>query len=67
LFPKLKSRVRGCHFQTLDNIQKAVTNAIKTVTEADFWSCYEVWKFFWAKCVVSEGCYFEGDSVDLDE
>jgi histone-lysine N-methyltransferase SETMAR len=38
LFPKW--RFKGCHFQTLDNVQKAVTDAIKTLTEADFQSCY---------------------------
>jgi hypothetical protein len=67
LVPKLKSRVKGYHFQTLDSIQTAVTDAIKTITEADFQSCYEAWKIRWAKRVASEGCCFEGDSVDLDE
>jgi hypothetical protein len=67
LFPKLKSRVRGHHLQTLDSIQKVVTDTIKTITEADFQSCHEAWKICWAKCVASKGCYFEGDSVDLDE
>jgi hypothetical protein len=60
LFQKLKSKVKGCHFQTLDSIQKAVTNAIKPLTEGDFQSCYEACKIWWAKCVASEGCYFEG-------
>jgi hypothetical protein len=44
LFPKLKLRVSGSHFQTLDCIQEAITDAIKTLTEADFQSCCEVWK-----------------------
>jgi hypothetical protein len=39
LFQKLQSRVKGCHFQTLDSVQKAVTDAIKTLTEDDFQSC----------------------------
>jgi hypothetical protein len=39
LFPKLKSRVEGYHFLTLDNVLKAVTNTIKILTEADFQSC----------------------------
>jgi hypothetical protein len=67
LFPKLKSRVEGHHFQTLDSVQKAATDAIETLTEADFQSWYEAWKIRWAKCVASEECYFEGDIVDLDE
>jgi transposase len=67
LFPKLKLRVKGHRFQTLDSAQKAVTDAIKTLPEADFQSCYEAWKMYWAKCVALEGCYFKGDSVDLDK
>jgi hypothetical protein len=67
LLPKLKSRVKGYHLQTLDNVQMAVTEAIKTLTETDFQSCYEAWKIRWAKCVASEECYSEGDDVDLDE
>jgi hypothetical protein len=59
--------VMGYHFQALDSVQKAVTDAIKILTEADFQSCYEAWKIRWSKRVASEGYYFEGDNVDLDE
>jgi hypothetical protein len=41
LFPKLKSRVKRCHFQTLDSVQKPAVNAIKILTEAELQSCYE--------------------------
>jgi hypothetical protein len=62
LFPKLKSRVKVYHFQRLDSVQKAVTDVIKILREADFQSHYEAWKIRWIECVASEGCYFEGDS-----
>jgi hypothetical protein len=65
LFPKLNTRVMGYNFQTLDRVQKSVTDAIKTLTQADFPSRYEAWKIIWAKCVASEGCYFEKDKADL--
>jgi hypothetical protein len=67
LFPKLNTRVKGYHFQTLASVQKAVTDIIKMLTEAYFQSCCEAWKIHWAKCVSSEGYYFEVDSVDLDK
>jgi transposase len=67
LFPKLKSRVKGYHLQTLDSVQKAVTDAIKTLTEAGFQASYEAWKIRWVNCVASEGYYFEGDNVYSDE
>jgi hypothetical protein len=53
--------MKGYFFQTLNSIQKAVTDAIKTITEAYFQSWYEAWKIRWAKCVASEGYYFEWD------
>jgi hypothetical protein len=60
LFPKLKSRVKGSHFQTLDSVQKAVTDAVKTLKEADFQSCQEAWKILWAKCVATEDAILKG-------
>ena len=30
-FPKLKNIFKGCHFQTLENIQKSVTDILKTI------------------------------------
>jgi hypothetical protein len=67
LFPKLDSRIKGCHFQTLESVQTAVTDIIKTLTEADFQYCSEVQKIFWAKCVASEGYYSEVANVHLEE
>jgi hypothetical protein len=64
---KLKLRIKGYHLQTLDTAQKAVTDAIKTLTEANVQSCYKACKIRWAKCAALEGCYFQGNNVDLDE
>jgi endonuclease III len=52
--PKLKSRVKSYPFQTLDSIQKAITD-IKTLMVAYFQSCCEAWKILCTKCVASEG------------
>jgi hypothetical protein len=67
LLPKLKSTFKIYHFQTLDSVQKAVTDAINNLTEADCQSRYEKWKIPWAKCAALEGYYFEWESVHLDE
>jgi hypothetical protein len=48
-------------------VVKQGLDGVKTLTEADFQSCYEVWIFHWPIYVAWEGCYFEGDSVDLDK
>jgi len=44
LFPKLKSKLKGHHFRTMENIQKIVTDELHTLTENDFRSCYDQWK-----------------------
>jgi hypothetical protein len=63
LYPKLQSRVKGYHFQTLDSGQKAVTDAIKTLSETDFQSCYETRKIR----VALEEYYSVRDNVYSDK
>jgi hypothetical protein len=65
--PKIKIYNQGLSFSNADSVQRAVTEAFNTLTETGFQSWYEAWKILWAKRVASEGCYFEGDIIDLDE
>jgi len=44
LFPKLKSKMKGHHFGTMENIQNIVTDELHTITENDFRYCYDHWK-----------------------
>ena len=60
LFPKLK--LKGHYFGTMENIQKAVTDELHTLTENDFRYCYDQWKKR-NRCVTSQGSYFEGDNL----
>ena len=62
-FPKLKSKLKGHHFGTMENIQKIVTVELNTLTENDFQYCYDKWKKRWNHCVTSQGSYFEGDNL----
>ena len=63
LFSKLKSKLKGHHFWTMENIQKIVTDELNTLTENDFQYCYDQWKKRWNDCVTSQGSYFEGDNL----
>ena len=63
LFPKLKSKLKGYHFGTMENIQIIVTDELNTLTENDFQYCYDQWKKRWNHCVTSQGSYFEGDNL----
>ena len=41
LYTKLKSKLKGHHFGTTENIQKIVTEELHTQTEKDFQYCYD--------------------------
>jgi len=61
LFSKLKLKLKGHHFGTMENIQKVVTDELHTLTENDFRYCYDQWKKR-NHCVTSQRSYFEGDN-----
>jgi len=63
LFPKLKLKLKGHHFGTVENIQQTVTDDLNTLTENDFRYCYDQWKKRWNRCVTFQGSYFEGDNL----
>jgi len=65
LFPKLKFHLKGRHFGTVGNIEKAVTDQLKVIPVSDYQRCYEEWEQRLLRCVASQGNYFEGDKLDL--
>jgi len=65
LSPKLKFHLKGRHFGTVDNIQKVVTDQLRTLLHEDYQHCYREWEQRLRRCVASQGNYFEGDNVDL--
>ena len=65
LFPKLKFHLKGRHFGTVENIEKAVTDQLKVIPVSDYQRCYEEWEQRLRRCVASQGNYFEGDKLDL--
>ena len=36
LFPKLKKKIRGCRYETIEGMKEAVTWVIDTLTQEDF-------------------------------
>jgi len=65
LFPKLKFHLKDSHFETVDNIQKVVTDQLRALLYEDFQHCYWEWEQRLRRCVASQGNYFEGHNVDL--
>ena len=57
LFPKL----RGCRYETIEEMKEAVTKVIDTLTQEDFHGSYQKLLEWYNKCVVAGGYDFEGD------
>ncbi|KYN39235.1 hypothetical protein ALC56_06368 [Trachymyrmex septentrionalis] len=66
LFPKLKRPMKGRRFATIKEINASLEE-LKAIPKSAFQKCFDDWKKRWHKCIVSEGDYFEGDNIILDE
>ena len=56
LFPKL----RGCRYETIEEMKEAVTKVIDTLTQENFHGAFQM-LLEWYKCIAAGGDYFEGD------
>ena len=57
LFPKL----RGCRYETIEEMKEAVMKVIDTLTQEDFHGALKKLLKWYNKCIASGGDYFEGD------
>ena len=57
LFPKL----RGCRYETIEEMKEAVKRVIDTLTQDDFHEAYEKLLERYNKCIAARGDYFEED------
>ena len=62
LFSKLKEKLWGCRYETIEEIKEAVTKDIDTLTQEDFNGAFQKMLEWYNKCIASGGDYFEGDS-----
>jgi hypothetical protein len=62
LFPKLKSSLKGTHFQSMEGIQNKTAELLKVHSQNDFRRCFKVWKAHIGQCIASTGNYFEGET-----
>jgi len=59
--------MKGRRFATIEEIKAASLEELKAIPKSAFQKCFDDWKKRWHKCIVSEGDYFEGDNIILDE
>ena len=57
LFPKL----RGCHYETIEEMKEAVMKVIEMLTQEDFHGAFQKFLEWYNKCIAAGGDYFEGD------
>ena len=57
LFPKL----RGCRYETIEEMKEVVTKVIDTLTHEDFHRALQKLVERYNKCIAVGGDYFEGD------
>ena len=57
LFPKL----RGCRYETIEEMKEAVTKVIDTLTQEDFHGVFQKLLEWYKKCIEARGDYIEGD------
>jgi hypothetical protein len=61
LFGKMKLKLKGRRFDTMEEIQAESQTVLDTVTEKDFQEAFQKWRRRWDGCLRAGGNYFEGD------
>ena len=61
LFSKLKEKLRGCRYETIEEMKEAVTKVIDMLTQEDFHGAFQKLLERYNKCIAAGGDYFEGD------
>ena len=53
-------KLRGCRYETIEEMKEAVMKVIDTLTQEDFHGAFQK-LLEWYKCIAAGGDYFEGD------
>ena len=61
LFPKMKWKLKGRRFDTIEDIQAETQKVLDTLTEKNFQDAFQKWRRRWDRCLHAGGNYFEGD------
>ena len=61
LLPKLKEKLRGCRYETIEEMKEAVTKVIDSLTQEKFNGAFQKFLERYNKCIAAGGDYFEGE------
>ena len=59
--PKMKLKLKGRRFDTIEEIQAETQKVLDTLTEKDFQKAFQKWRRRWDRCLHAGGNHFEGD------
>ena len=54
-------KLRGYHYETIEEMKEAVAKVIDTLTQEDFYGAFQKLLERYNKCIAAGGDYFEGD------
>ena len=57
----LFSKLRGCHYEIIEEMKEAVMKVIDTLTQENFHGAFQKLLEWYNKCIAARGDYFEGD------
>ena len=57
----LFSKLRGCRYETIEEMKEALTKVIDTLTQEDFQGAFQKLLERYQKCIAAGGDYLEGD------
>ena len=60
LFPKLKENLRGCRYETIEEMKEVVMKVNDTLTQENFHGALPKLFERYNKCITAGGDYFEG-------
>ena len=63
LFPKLKEKLRGCRYETIEEMKEAVTKVIDTLTQEDFHRAFQKLLERYNECITAGGDYYKRDET----
>jgi hypothetical protein len=61
LFPRLKHRMKGQIYDTIEEIQEESQRNLDRFPKRDFQGCFQAWQNRWERGIRAKGEYFEGD------
>jgi hypothetical protein len=61
LFPKMKLKLKGHRFDTIEEIHAESHRVLDTLTGKEFREAFQKWRRQWDRCLHAGGNYFEAD------